>query len=136
MNFIISKGKRIPEWPKWAVVIGGIWLGLAGLVAALLHTGKFPIEPCLFKLITGIPCPTCGLSRAGWAVLHGDIFKAWLYNPLMCTILGIYGVYLLLRIISGYKLGFSVSGNLRKNMVVAVIGAAFVNWLYLIVYVG
>lgn len=54
----------------------------------------------------------------------------------MCTILGIYGVYLLLRIISGYKLGFSVSGNLRKNMVVAVIGAAFVNWLYLIVYVG
>ena len=36
---------------------------------------------CLFKEITGMPCPGCGSIRAGQCLLNGDIGQALWYNP-------------------------------------------------------
>ena len=38
---------------------------------------------CPFHLLTGLECPGCGSQRAIHALLHGDIIKAWDYNPLL-----------------------------------------------------
>ncbi len=37
---------------------------------------------CLFKLVTTIPCPGCGMGRATLALLNGDIPLSFSYNIL------------------------------------------------------
>jgi len=36
---------------------------------------------CLFKIITGIPCPACGSTRATILLFHGEFIKSVLINP-------------------------------------------------------
>ena len=37
---------------------------------------------CPFRMITGIPCPCCGITRAIIASIHGDFAKSFYYHPL------------------------------------------------------
>ena len=37
---------------------------------------------CLFKYVTGIPCPACGSTRATILLFKGDILQSILLNPL------------------------------------------------------
>lgn len=37
--------------------------------------------PCLFRTATGWACPGCGLTRATHALLHGDVARAFAFNP-------------------------------------------------------
>jgi len=43
--------------------------------------GIYP--PCPFYILTGLYCPGCGSLRGIYSLLHGDIAKAFDYNPLM-----------------------------------------------------
>ena len=36
---------------------------------------------CLFKRITGFPCPACGSLRASFALYHGAFLQSILINP-------------------------------------------------------
>ena len=38
---------------------------------------------CPIKFLTGISCAGCGMTRAWWFFLHGDLRKAFYYHPLM-----------------------------------------------------
>lgn len=38
---------------------------------------------CLFHVVTGKPCPTCGMTRATCALVHGEWAKAISYHPLV-----------------------------------------------------
>lgn len=38
--------------------------------------------PCPFAALLGIPCPGCGLTRAAWALLHGEWRHALELHPL------------------------------------------------------
>jgi hypothetical protein len=42
---------------------------------------KWPLWPCIFAEVTGLPCPGCGLTRAIWALVHGDWQTSWLFHP-------------------------------------------------------
>jgi hypothetical protein len=37
---------------------------------------------CPFKVITGLPCPGCGMTRSVVALLHGDLAVSAYYHPL------------------------------------------------------
>lgn len=41
------------------------------------------LPPCPFRALTGLPCPTCGSTRAVLAFLHLDIVAAISANPLV-----------------------------------------------------
>jgi hypothetical protein len=43
--------------------------------------------PCPFLAITGLPCPTCGITRAARLALHGDFAGAFRMHPLFAPIL-------------------------------------------------
>lgn len=49
------------------------------------------IEPgvCLFKRLTGIPCPSCGSTRSVLSLLKGDFIGALISNPFGLIILSI-----------------------------------------------
>jgi hypothetical protein len=56
----------------------------AGMLAVAAVRPLIPIEtgpPCPLRLITGIPCPLCGMTRGVTAVVHGDFAYALLMNP-------------------------------------------------------
>lgn len=45
------------------------------------------IQLCVFRLFTGLPCPGCGLTHAGLALLKGDWRASLQYHPLLLPIL-------------------------------------------------
>ena len=52
-------------------------------VGGLLAWTRWPLHlptTCPFKLVTGIPCPSCGLTHATCALAHGQFVQAERYN--------------------------------------------------------
>jgi hypothetical protein len=43
------------------------------------------LRPCVFRSLTGVPCPTCGTTRAATAFLDGNLIAAFTANPLAAT---------------------------------------------------
>ncbi len=37
---------------------------------------------CPFRLLTGLPCPGCGMTRSLVALTHGDVLGALFFHPL------------------------------------------------------
>jgi hypothetical protein len=67
-----------PRNRLYAGIIGVGGAGVAWLVVDCVTDGTW--TPCLFKLLTGIPCPACGSTRAVLALLRGEDVLA--YNAL------------------------------------------------------
>jgi hypothetical protein len=66
------------------------WLGLYAGAVSLLLVGAAPLAasaaslmpPCLFRSVTGLPCPTCGATHAVVALSRLDWSTALAANPL------------------------------------------------------
>jgi hypothetical protein len=70
--------RHSPNNRFYAGIIGVGGAGLVWLVVDGVTDGTW--TPCIFKLLTGIPCPACGSTRAVLALLRGENVLA--YNPL------------------------------------------------------
>ena len=57
-------------------------LGLSIIFLFIKRFGKITGSICLIRGLTGIPCPSCGMSRAIIAVINGDIINAFKFHPL------------------------------------------------------
>jgi hypothetical protein len=112
------------------------FLALSLLLAVFLliaPSGFIALFPCVFKQLTGIPCPTCGITRTAGFLVHGDIRAAW-NTSFLFTGAGLLGF--------GYSLYCGLALALRWNRLriqfksrteflvfSAMIGALFtVNW--------
>jgi hypothetical protein len=62
---------------KLKIFILGILIGGYIIIASL-----FSSTICVFKNVTGLPCPGCGLTRAYLSLLHLDLIKALQFHPL------------------------------------------------------
>ncbi len=51
-------------------------------LAALCVFAVLAFYHCPFKLLTGVDCPGCGMSRAFLCMILGDPAAAYYYNPL------------------------------------------------------
>lgn len=54
--------------------IGAFWV--AGNYFGLIH-----FTTCPMKNLTGLPCPSCGSTRATMKILHGDLWEGICLNP-------------------------------------------------------
>lgn len=57
----------------------GIALGVGLLYALFVRVTGFGI-PCLFHVVTGFDCPSCGVTRMCMALLRLDFAAAYRYN--------------------------------------------------------
>ena len=70
---------------RWAVV-APLACACAGAAGAVYLAGHDPLTPggsvlpCPMYVSTGLYCPGCGLTRAAYALLHGQIGRAFGYN--------------------------------------------------------
>ncbi len=62
----------------------------------LLALGIYLFYKCPFKLIFGVGCPGCGLTRAFVSLLKLDIKSAFNYHPLFPVVIAVF-LYLLIR---------------------------------------
>lgn len=69
-----------------------LWLTLGG-GAALCLVWLLRL-PCPFFALTGLPCATCGMTRAWSAVFHGNLSDAFSFHPLFwaAPVLYAYGL--------------------------------------------
>jgi len=80
----------------WLVLTMKITFALSAPAVLFMYpqeslTGLSGRSLCVFKNLTGRPCPGCGMTRAFVSIAHGDISTAWSYNkasfaafPLAC----------------------------------------------------
>lgn len=80
------------------LVGGGLLVGL-GVAAARGASGlPFGLWRCPMRQLTGVPCPTCYLTRSVLATLRGDLAQAlqWhAFGPVMVALALALGVWLL-----------------------------------------
>ena len=64
--------------------VAGVGVATAVLSLAARTVDGFESGPivCPFRLVTGLPCPFCGSTRAVGAVLQGDLVGSLALNPL------------------------------------------------------
>ena len=69
-----------PSAPPLGAIFGGIGL-LAAAAVWLLRLDRIPLTLCVFKGLTGLPCPTCGSTRALGRLFALDFAGALAMNP-------------------------------------------------------
>jgi hypothetical protein len=127
--------KRSPDQIEFGIIYGGIALVILG--AGWLQSILSFAPDCVFKGLTGIPCPTCGATRSVVHLSHGDILSAFTMNPLttlclmtavLCFIYGLLSAAFHLP-----RIGFFFTDKERTAMRAGVVMLLLVQWAYLII---
>lgn len=97
------------------------------VLALVLLAAVYCRMPCLFRRLTGIPCPCCGMSRAWLAALRLELQTAFTYHPMFWSL----PVLALVFLLDGFPIpGHRVSRWLYTGILVLLIGCYFLR-LYL-----
>lgn len=76
----------------------GLALVGAGTAWAGVHPGDFVFLPCPSRLLAGVACPGCGMTRACLALVRGDLLLAWHHHPFSLALVPLAGVAALLPV--------------------------------------
>lgn len=120
---------------EFGIIYGGIALLMLG-AGRLLPVLSFAPD-CVFKELTGIPCPTCGSTRSVVYLSHGDILSALAMNPLtaLCLIAAI--VFFFVGLVSVAfdlpRINFLLTEKEKNVMRAGVVMLLLVQWAYLII---
>ena len=106
---------------------------IVAVCVALAHV--FGVTLCPMKRLLGVPCPTCGTTRAFAELLRGEVFGAVARQPLVmsCSLLGV-PVLLAIRIVSGRKTMADLWAAVSRSAVFwcLAVAAVLANWIYVI----
>ena len=93
---------------------------------------------CIIKNVTGIPCPSCGSTRAVEALFHGHIIESILWNPfglLLASFLIILPIWIFIDLIrkkdSLFNFYSTAESYLRqKKYAIPAIALVAANWIW------
>lgn len=121
------KPQRLPAW-AWVLLA---WAALVAAGAALeAFTGR-PVELCLFRRVTGYPCPTCGSTRSVVALLHGDLGRSFHFSPLLWVAGVLAAAWLLVRVLRGPRAWASSPAARRWGLGLGL-AALLANWVWVL----
>ena len=110
-----------------------VLFSLAVLFLLIVPREFIALFPCVFKGLTGIPCPTCGVTRTAFHLLQGNLQAAWNTSFLFTTgyALGIaYAAYCgLALLLKKKRIRIEFRNRQEFLIAVSVLGILFVaNW--------
>jgi hypothetical protein len=122
-------GARRPGIPEAFAAIAA----LSFLVARFVPVLGIDYQ-CTFRVATGLPCASCGMTHAFVALARGDLASAWSASPLGALLAGGAWLYALVdaaRLAAGLPWPRIPLGAWR-GMAIAVTGAAALNWAWMV----
>jgi hypothetical protein len=133
MRFILNR--RMGDQIEFGIIYGGIAL-LALFAGWFLPV--FALAPsCVFKSLTGVPCPTCGATRSIVFLSQGDFVSAFTMNPLIaaCALSAvIYLPYSFFTLVFNRpRIGVALSEKEKDRIRTTILLLVLVNWLYLVI---
>jgi hypothetical protein len=85
--------KIAPENSRFAAIILAATLAGGGAVVFFFNPATHTFYPvCQFHRLTGLNCPGCGMTRALYALLHAEFFRALRDNALFILALAMLTV--------------------------------------------
>ena len=118
--------------------LGLIFASIGGLVAiavGVLHLDRLPIALCYVKVLTGLPCPSCGSTRALGRLFALDVAGAFAMNPLAtfgALVLAAWAVADLALLPRRRALGVEIGPPLGSALRAAAVVVLLANWAYLL----
>jgi len=93
---------------------------------------------CIFKNVTGIPCPSCGTTRAIQLILHGNIIESLYMNPfgiIVISLMIIAPFWILYDVISKkdtFLLSYKKAEEIirTKWITIVLISLVLLNWIW------
>lgn len=126
--------KAVPGGLPLGAILAGI-AALGAVAVVVLRLDALPFTVCFFKFVTGLPCATCGSTRALGRLFHGDLAGAFGMNPLAALgMLGLlpWAVADLALMTRGRAFGLELGPAAARLARVAAVAAVFANWAYLV----
>ena len=120
--------------PPLGAIFGGIGL-LAAAAVWLLRLDRIPLTLCVFKGLTGLPCPTCGSTRVLGRLFALDFAGALAMNPfttLGAVLVAGWAVADLALLLRRRALDLDVPKRLGFALRVGALVLFLANWVYLI----
>jgi len=120
--------------PPLGAIFGAAFV-LAGAAVAVLHLDRLPIVLCAFKGLTGLPCPTCGSTRALGRLALFDLAGALRMNPLATLVFALVAAWALvdLALLPWRRaLSLEVDRQLAWRLRIAALVLFLANWVYLL----
>jgi hypothetical protein len=134
MRVAFERVVRIPRPPLWAAAIVVLWLALIGALELLRHGIPETERPslCLVRRVTGVPCPTCGSTRAVLAAAGGHPFQAFAHNPLVVLGILFIAVWLAVRLAFSRQIRVDASRRTKRALWLAGLALVLINWGYVL----
>lgn len=87
-NILCKKPGIVKKKVRILIAVAVLMILLAGAVFLYYHNpgGGLPLA-CPVYFFTGYYCPGCGAGRACYTLLHGQLYQAFRYNPMLIIIL-------------------------------------------------
>lgn len=110
---------------------------LLGLARIKDHWPVHPM-PCSFKTLTGLPCVSCGGTRAFEALARGELKAAFAFNPLASFSVFFVAGWLVVNTLRSRRTlpPRTPRQQKRRNIiwVSSVVILLLANWIYLVLY--
>ena len=108
---------------------------LAAVVVGLLGLDRIPVTFCAIKSMSGIPCATCGSTRAFARLFDLDLAGALAMNPFTTIVALLIAVWALADLVllprrKALRVGFSPP--VGRWVRILAFGAFIANWIYLL----
>jgi hypothetical protein len=120
--------------PPLGAIFGAIGLVVAAAVWTL-HLDRIPVTLCVFKGLTGLPCPTCGSTRALGRLIGLDFAGALRMNPFTTLVAGVVAAWALADLAllpRRQALDVEVSPPIAFALRVGAFVLFLANWVYLV----
>ena len=121
--------------PRAALLSGALLLALGIVAAALPGIENGPVV-CPFRAVTGLPCPTCGLTRVAHSLMLGDVGRALAINPFdalfFLAAVPLFAGLWVANLTAGFAVRISMSPWERRAAWSLLAAVALANWAYVL----
>ena len=124
---MLKKNRKTSRSLRYYLIMAGILVSVL-LASRLLIPSRVIVNVCLFNMVTGLPCMTCGMTRAFHSISMGNFKEAINYHPLsiFTYILAVFHFFVAVAGICGLEINIY---KIHRIFPYIVLGIFFIFWM-------